>query len=83
MHQPCADNCFQGVSRGNAEGGEEIAGRRQIDNEGAYENRGPDAVAEQKQRREGNSGRRPDGRSASVQERKLQAELGSDEIDDR
>ena len=71
---------FQGVPGRDAEGGRHRAGRRDVDEEGAGEDRRPDIVAEQDEGGEGDAGAGPDRGRAGVLEGKLEPELAGDDV---
>jgi len=71
------------VAGGDARCAENVRPERRIDGKGGGRDRGPHPAAQEQDRHQGDSGRRPHRRDLAVHLRKLQAETGSDEVGDK
>ena len=79
-HEPGPGERFERVARGNANGHCDARARRCVDEKRAEQNRGPDAIAEQQNGGERDSGRRPYGRRVRLLEGQQKSELAGDDV---
>jgi hypothetical protein len=82
VQQHGADHALEGIAQGDGEGGRERARGADIDEEGAHEDDGPDAQAQDEEGRERDARGRPHGGGTGVQGGEVQAELAGQEIDE-
>src|SRR5206468_6943834 len=75
-----ADQRLGWIADGGGNGDERRRRRREIDDERRGDQRGPDAIAEQENGGEGDTGRRPYERDVVLPDRQQQAELAGKDI---
>ena len=80
VYQVSAQESFEGVARRDSDRGRHGAGRGDVHQERAQENRGPNAVPEHKEAGERDSRGGPHRRRAGMNKGKLQTKLAGEEV---
>ena len=80
-HEPAAEERFERIAARDSERRPGRSRRRDVDEERAREERGPDAVPEQQRRRQRDAGGWPHRRRARVHRGQGEAHLSGDEVD--